>query len=223
MNQHQAQRARLSRSDFELLVWPLLKGYIGGLELLANERRPEDPEVHVRTELDMVGGIDWWIGTAIGMYGLGSRVQWEEDYRTFTVRYELPSGRPTEYEKRSQAIAEGSLYPHWTAQAYLDKPGGYVKSAAVCWTPDIYAYLASPAGQYCRILTARSDGNKFKAVDWKHLSAYRLFVWTRPAPSRGHLRVVRPDEGPQGGLFDGVQAQEDSEAELRDRLARGEL
>lgn len=131
-----------SAADFEKVVWPVASSFpvVGGGTL-----RPVEAvaTADFKDELDLLAGIDaWQIDRGIPMMrGLASRVQWGGRYDTFSIRYRLPSGQPTEFEKRLTSIAnrdQGHLYPHFTVQAYLDQKGGNLLSCAVVETAALY-------------------------------------------------------------------------------------
>ncbi len=76
------------------------------------------------------------------MRGLASRVQWGGRYNTFSIRYRVPSGQPTEFAKRLTSIQnkdKGHLFPHLTVQAYLDQAGGNLLSCAVIETEALFS------------------------------------------------------------------------------------
>lgn len=142
MNSVKAGLLRDSAKDFVEIAWPRIKTLplIGGGELQPVEA---SSDAEFAKTLDMLAGIDaWQVLTSPGaMRGLASRVQWGHPYNSFTVRVALPSGADTEYHKRIRALENrelGYLYPHLTVQAYLDKRGGKLLSAAVVRTEALF-------------------------------------------------------------------------------------
>lgn len=88
--------------------------------------------------LDTLSGIDlWMVDENRGMRGIASRIQYETNFRTFTIRLERASGAKTEYEKRKFAIENDFLYPIITYQAYLCQNGGI----GIAYTKDIIDYI----------------------------------------------------------------------------------
>jgi hypothetical protein len=130
-----------SARDFQAIVWPQVAQLplVGGGTL-----RPVEAvaATSFKDELDLLAGIDAWQiqHSPSGIRGLASRVQWGHDHYSFSIRTALPSGKETEYQKRLRAIEnaeEGLLYPHLTIQAYLDRKGGKLLSAAAIKTVEL--------------------------------------------------------------------------------------
>lgn len=159
---------RRSSKDFVEVVWPQVSGPLGGGDLIPVETVTAN---HFATILDRTAGIDAWIVQRDRhVFGLGSRVQWmREDqvpYKTFTVRLKLPSGRPTEYAKRQDQIAtRGSIYPEWTAQAYLADGDRRLLTAALASTRDVIAAVTLGVG----FERSNPDGTRFWCVPWRDL------------------------------------------------------
>lgn len=132
-----------SSADFLRVVWPAIKGMVGGGEIIPVESVADKG---MATMLDQRSGIDAWHLSQDGrVRGVASRVQWtDKPWNTFTVRYSRDSGAKTEYEKRKIDIESdaGWLYPHMTVQAYIggDKTsGGDLLSVAVIKTRSLIA------------------------------------------------------------------------------------
>jgi len=86
-------------------------------------------------------GIDWTILTPNGTgLGLATRVQWDVDYGTFTIRYRTAAGNKSELTKRWRSIMQGGTYPTYTIQAYVERESGRVINAYVIRTHDLYAH-----------------------------------------------------------------------------------
>lgn len=181
MNPSFASKLSQSTSDFQNIVWPQIASNpsIGGGDL-----RPVEAVApsSFKDELDVLAGIDAWqiIRDRSAMRGIGSRVQWGENYESFTIRYSCTSGRETEYAKRLFAIqskSEGYLYPHLTIQAYLDQAGGTLLSAAAIPTELLIGKI-SELFQWGRIndsgdrrygIRSLPDGTEFLYVSWNYL------------------------------------------------------
>lgn len=103
--------------------------------------------------------------------GLALRVQWGEDYRTFTVRYRKASGAETEYEKRMRAIdsALGALYPYLTIQAYLDnrENPNQIRSIGVVRTLDLYNFIRYNESKVLKRVCP--EGNEFLYVKFSDI------------------------------------------------------
>jgi len=108
-----------SAEAFMRVVWPAIKGRLGGGEIVPVESVADKG---MATMLDQRSGIDaWHLSTDKQVRGIASRVQWGTPWDTFTVRYSRDSGAKTEYEKRKNDInsSSGWLYPHLTVQAFI--------------------------------------------------------------------------------------------------------
>ena len=136
-----------SAEAFLELVWPIMAKYVGG-RLLPIETDGQDES---KKALDTLAGIDaWYILDGVGMHGVASRVQWvSTSYDTFTIRYGLPSGGDTEWQKRVRALREGYEAPYWTAQGYaaLPKSENRLLNAGFTLTTTLYEY-AEPRVQW---------------------------------------------------------------------------
>jgi hypothetical protein len=159
----------LSRSAaaFERVVWPAVSPLIGGGQLVPVESVTAEGFTAV---LDQVAGIDAWVVQQNRhIHGLASRVQWMPrgcaPFNTFTVRIARPRGAATEYQKRCEQIENGSLYPRWTCQAYLQEGTDGLLTAAVARTEDVIAAVTAKVG---RSRSAYS-GERFWAVPWRPL------------------------------------------------------
>jgi len=105
---------------FKHVIYPIIKDWIGGGELIPVENVTEKQFTKL---LDTNAGIDgWYVENNKGIRGLASRIQYRNAYNTFTIRYERHSGVKTEYEKLDHAINEDWLYPHYFIQAYVNLP-----------------------------------------------------------------------------------------------------
>lgn len=142
MNNPLKQALSQSAADFQNVVWPVVSLFplVGGGML-----RPVEAvaTADFKDDLDLLAGIDaWQVDRGIPMMrGLASRVQWGGRYDSFSIRYRLPSGQPTEFTKRLTSIhnkGKGYLFPHFTVQAYLDQHGGNLLSCAVIETEALF-------------------------------------------------------------------------------------
>lgn len=131
-----------SAFDFERVVWPVIRPWLGGGELRAVEAVVHDG---FDKELDTLSGIDGWhiLRGEHAIRGIASRVQWGNAWDTFTIRMSRPNGVPTEYEKRLHALnnaERGFLLPHVTTQAYVADPAreGDLLSVALIRTTTLF-------------------------------------------------------------------------------------
>lgn len=151
MNNPLLQALSQSAADFQNVVWPVVSQFplVGGGML-----RPVEAvaTADFKDDLDLLAGIDaWQVDRGIPMMrGLASRVQWGGRYDTFSIRYRLPSGQPTEFAKRVTSIqnkGKGHLFPHFTVQAYLDQAGGKLLSCAVIETEALFSVAQEMDGK----------------------------------------------------------------------------
>ena len=176
MNRSVATSLSVSSADFRNLVWPAIRPMLGGGEIEAVEAVTAEQTTE---RLDWLAGIDAWhyLADDGGMRGIASRVQWLDPrwiarwpWRTFTVRRSLPSGRPTEYDKRLAALRQshlGLLSPHLTVQAYVrDKGVGPVDCVGIVRTCDLIEYIENANPRVNRAAT----GQTFFVVRWDDLT-----------------------------------------------------
>lgn len=174
---------RKSSPDFLNIVWPALRDNcpdLRGGKLCTVEGN----ENEVAADLDMRAGIDAYQRWDRAMRGIACRVQWGDNYQTFTVRISRPNGAETEYQKRLEVIKrrdEGFIYPYWTIQAYLDRPGGTLLSAAVAKTAELYLWIEQyeSVGRDLPRNHARNGGEGFLCVSWARYrrSGNYLFIY----------------------------------------------
>lgn len=124
-------------SDFNSEILPLLQKTYPDAKFVEIEGRADD---EIAKDFDIYAGIDVYrVRTKQGeMVGIASRIQRGKAWKTFTVRYKRDSGTKTEYEKRKQAIKNGSLYPYFTMQAYISDKETVV---GLCKTTDLIKFI----------------------------------------------------------------------------------
>lgn len=178
-----------SAADFVRTVWPVVQRRcpeLRGSVLRLVEGRANEV---IAQELDVCAGIDSFQRTPFGLRGIASRVQWWTNYHTFTVRISRPGGAFTEYRKRLITLErrhEGFLYPYWTIQAYVSKPGGNLLAVGVAKTVELYWYIEQrqQCGHPCPVRPAGRGGERFLFVEWGEYqqSGYYLFTYTVSDP-----------------------------------------
>lgn len=124
----------------------------------------EKKENGVLMWFDKYAGIDWIAKTKNNqVMGIASRIQWDVDYRTFTIRYERWTGSKTEYDKRMEAIENEYTYPTYTLQAYFkDKSNPQMLSCGIVKTSDLYSFI----GFFPELVYENKSDNIFKYVRW---------------------------------------------------------
>jgi len=192
-----------SAAAFVDKVWPAIRYRLQAGRLVPVEAAAAED---LAKDFDILAGIDaWQMVDEIGaMRGIASRVQWGENWRTFTVRRERPRRTRTEFEKRCYALdhpGEGWLLPALTVHAYLTppKPGGQLIEAAIVRTTDLYAYArAHPCTKPRR---NPEDGVLFDWWRWSDLLAAGIQVGTIPGDQSVPDFAQWPTFGPQQQLF----------------------
>ncbi len=183
MSEHIIQTMSQSASDFMNITWPVASKFplIGGGSIKPVEAVAIND---FKDELDLLAGIDaWQINFETPMIrGMASRIQWRNRHDTFSIRFKLPSGQPTEFDKRLISIANkqhGHLFPHITVQAYLSEPGGSLLSCAAITTENLFEVAArlvdgrgldanrNPGLYGTQVLP---DGTTFIYLSWNYLA-----------------------------------------------------
>jgi hypothetical protein len=157
-----------SSETFQSVVWPELSPLWNGATIVPVETVTDSQMAKV---LDMYAGIDMWMLSGQSLYGIASRVQYgPTSWDTFTVRYRLASGNRTEYHKRQESLKNGSLYPRWTIQAYVD--GERLVSAAITTTERLVEMCQRHEHQVRRA----PGGNEFIYVGWDQFDTGGVYV-----------------------------------------------
>ncbi len=116
--------------------------------------------------LDNYSGVDWVCRTpANQIFSIAARIQFDRDWRTFTVRYKRPTGSATELEKRLDAVKNDFFYPTYTLQAYIDENKKQALSCGIVKTKVLYKYILENLDSL-QIRTNKKDGVQFVFVKW---------------------------------------------------------
>jgi hypothetical protein len=162
-------RLKQSTHDFCTIVWPAIREWCGGGEIIPVETILD---AELAKALDIYAGIDaWQICPGLGVRGIASRVQYGHCFETFTLRSKHTSGKATEIHKRYTAWInsdEGWLSPYFTVQAYLTAPGGELLDVGVIKTASLIEYIVN--GYPAKTRTNSYDGNEFVFVAWKDIA-----------------------------------------------------
>lgn len=130
---------------------------------------------------DKHSGVDLIRQDKIGLQGIASRVQFGNDWQTYTIRAKRQSGAKTELEKRLEQIQHGYFYPAFTLQAYFDNRKDLnLLSIAVVKTVDLYHFLINNPSRvkkrtsdnmfiFCSWYDLKASGYKIKIINNKHL------------------------------------------------------
>lgn len=169
------QRISQSAADFREIVWPHFSTDLGGGELVPVETVTDSA---FATLLDTLGMTDvWQIVEHAGMRSLATRVQWGGiNWRSWSIRCQLPSGRPTEWHKLTQ-YGEWQL-PQYIIQSYLGHRGGPLLGAAAIKTRHLQVMLVNEWHGAARRNPA--DGTWFYPVWWQDAEQRGFDPITRP-------------------------------------------
>lgn len=153
--------------DDLLLTMPaqrIIKEKIFKKSQLVNIERSEDG---VLMWFDKYAGVDWIARTETDqIIGIASRIQWDIDYKTFTIRYERWTKTKTEYDKRKEAIEKDYMYPTYTLQAYFkDKNNPQMLSCGIIKTLDLYSFIDI----FPDLVYKNKSDNIFKYIKWEDL------------------------------------------------------
>jgi len=163
--------ARQSQSDFIRLLQKPLE------QLLEGKIVSTECEETVARLLDIRAGIDAILDhPKYGLFGIGIRIQYGRDYRTFTIRKQRETQAKTEYAKHVNALAEDAMTTKFNIHAYLDEKSGALHSAAIALTCDIYDCIDRS------LCDVRATGNDqigraaFYIVDWDTLKNNKMWI-----------------------------------------------
>ncbi len=116
---------------------------------------------------DQKSGIDYIRENETGLQGIAARVQWGNNWDTFTIRASRHTGTKTEFEKRQESIKEGYFYPAFTLQAYFDdRTTNKFLSLGIIKTLDLYQFIKNTPNK----VHQRKSDNLFFYVYWKDLT-----------------------------------------------------
>jgi len=163
--------AQQSKSDFIRLMQKPMEQLLEG-RVYSTEGNGEIGQL-----LDMRSGIDAILDhPKYGLLGIGIRIQYGRDYRTFTIRKQRESQAKTEYAKCTNALADGAITTKLNIHAYIDEKAGTLLSAAIARTRDIYDCIDRGL---CEV---RMTGNDqigratFYVIEWNTLLNNRMWI-----------------------------------------------
>ena len=126
----------------------------------------EKSEDAILLKLDTLSGVDYIREDETGLQGIASRVQWGNDWSTFTIRSARHTGSKTELEKRLEQIENGYFYPAFTMQAYFDsRESNNPLSVGIVKTKYLYDFIVNNPE---KVNTRKSD-NEFIYVKWSDI------------------------------------------------------
>jgi len=143
------------------IIIPKINEFISG-ELYSVENSDNE----ILNLLDKYSGIDLIVLRDKALRGVASRVQWGNNWDTFTIRYKRHTGSKTEYEKRIENIENGEFYPALTLQAYLNNRNeNKLLSLGVIRTKDLYELTQT----HKELFKMRKSDNEFKFISWSDI------------------------------------------------------
>lgn len=121
--------------------------------------------------LDMSCGIDYlfYSQTKSQIYGVASRVQYGQNYRTFTVRKSRESGVITEYEKIKLAMYHKSIFPYCHIQAYITNER--VTGLAIVKTVDLIHFIDCNLAEVKRTNADKIGQAEFYVCQWDKIKS----------------------------------------------------
>ncbi len=123
----------------------------------------ENSDKEILILMDALSGIDYIREDDKGLQGIAARVQWGNNWDTFTIRSERHTGNKTELQKRQEQIDQGYFYPYFTLQAYFDnRQDNNLLSIGIIRTIDLYEFMAF----YPEKVHGRKSDNCFLYVKW---------------------------------------------------------
>ena len=160
-----------SKSDFIRLLQKPLE------QLLEGNITSTEGEDKVGQLLDTRAGIDAILDhPKYGLLGIGIRIQYGRDYRTFTIRKQRESQAKTEYAKHADAMLEDAITTKFNIHAYVDEKTGMILSAAIALTRDIYDCIDQ---NLCEVRVTGNDQigqATFYVVDWNTLYHNKMWI-----------------------------------------------
>ena len=127
----------------------------------------EEQDNDILMIMDTKSGIDYIREDETGLQGIAARVQWGNNWNTFTIRSRRHTGTKTELEKRREQIQRGYFYPAFTLQAYFDnRRNNNLLSIAIIKTLDLYKFIDNNPGK----VGNNSSDNDFVFVRWDSLN-----------------------------------------------------
>jgi len=215
---HPEAEQQLARSELatKLLVWKMIADDLGGGDLVFCQGTGSP----VERLLDERAGIDCLQvgGAPEPIVGIAMRVQPGYEYATFTIRFAVSSGWPTEYTKAKMALdarSRGALSPGWTVQAYTTEEGQHINRVGVVDTMQLITYVrrheaevmaSERRGQrstFWRLQQTHKGDARFIVVDWLALRIHRINVYEYDRRGRVDRRMGPEPRKPlpPGGQF----------------------
>lgn len=137
----------------------------------------ESSDNEILQMLDNFSGIDLIVLRDKALRGIASRIQWGNNWDTFTIRLKRYTGTKTEYQKRIESIERGEFFPALTLQAYMNnREDNKLLSMAVIKTIDLYELIET----HNELFQKRTSDNEFLFIKWddiKRLTDKKILIF----------------------------------------------
>lgn len=144
-----------SRRAFERFVAPVLRQALNAKTILPTEPTASGYDSDLAAALDMRAGIDgFFVDGDNDIYAYASRVQFGQNYGTFTLRRSRPTGARTEFNKLVHARQVQAPMPTFHIQNYVDADGQNA-TVAIVETLELLRYVYKHRDQW-----RRADGGE---------------------------------------------------------------
>ena len=145
-------------------------------------------------KLDMLGSMDYLcFSTKGGVRGLASRIQYNKNWRTFTIRKERASGAKTEYDKIREALENDSMRPTYSFQGYIDELKKCPMGWAIAYTKDIF-YLLEKGLCYIKQTGEHQKGQaSFYVVCWDKISKNGFELYEECWTTNGFIPIEKKE------------------------------
>lgn len=125
--------------------------------------------------LDTQAGIDaLLVHPRFGVLGIAVRIQYDKNWRTFTVRMKRETQARTEFSKLLAAQTNGGITPKLMVHAYVDREKQTLLGAAVAKVEDVYQCIASELCETRQTSDDQIGRAAFYVVDWDMLKNNRI-------------------------------------------------
>ena len=137
-----------SRRAFERFVAPVLRQALNAKTILPTEPTASGYDSDLAAALDMRAGIDGFIDDGENqLYAYASRIQFGQNYATFTIRRSRPTGARTEFNKLVHARQVQAMMPTFHVQTFVDADGQNA-TVAIVETLELLRYVYKHRDQW---------------------------------------------------------------------------
>ena len=162
----------------------IIESLLPGWKIVAIEGKDDE----ICRILDINCGIDYLLCSQKSSlaFGLASRVQYDHNYRTFSIRSKRDSGAKTEYEKRKVAIAVNALIPIYTMQIYIED--NQISGLAIAKTIDILEFIERGYAIKMKTSPSKKGQAEFYVCEWDMMKSlgYTVLEYDKQERSDNH-------------------------------------